>query len=405
MKPENFKDHPVFEKLEQLHARLQEQELKEKIEIERFNFFDTVCNFIKVRLKLSIPVLVLDKELNELASEIASGLSEINNYIGNNNTGHLNNATNHFNSAINRIRNFPLMISETSYDFLTVVADFQSILNEKYVHNEKENEKRKAEINELSKQLDTKRNEIDKLTKLLAQKEAEIQSINNSFKTELSSIKSTAVQAFERDREKYKKEFETDRATYDKQIEEQIKSIINQTTNLVKELNTKLEESKKLVNIIGNVGFTGNYQKLANHHRKQANIWRIIAVLFMIVLSGSLIYTIWQITGEQFEWEVSLVRVIAFSALLYPATYTAKEAAKHRRLENANRKSELDLASINAFIEILPDQKKQEIKEKLVDKFFGNRDAEEDLKRANEDELSVSGFEKLIKALTAFVKK
>ena len=50
--------------------------------------------------------------------------------------------------------------------------------------------------------------------------------------------------------------------------------------------------------------------------------------------------------------------------------------------------------------------KKQEIKEKLVDKFFGNDNVDygEDNKKSS-DELSIGGFEKLIKALLPFIKK
>lgn len=125
----------------------------------------------------------------------------------------------------------------------------------------------------------------------------------------------------------------------------------------------------------------------------------------MSILSILLIYTIWHITGAQFDWKVALIRIVAFSVLLYPASYAAKEAAKHRKLENINRKSELDLASIHPFIEILPEEKKQIIKEKLVYKFFGNVDYETDIKKYSEDELSVGGFEKLIKALIPLFRK
>ena len=125
----------------------------------------------------------------------------------------------------------------------------------------------------------------------------------------------------------------------------------------------------------------------------------------MTVLSVLLIYTIQHITGTEFDWKVALIRVIAFSALLYPATYAAKEAGKHRRMENANRKSELDLASINPFIEILPETKKQEIKEKLVDKFFGNSNFDSEDSKKGDDEFSISGFEKLIKTLLPFINK
>jgi hypothetical protein len=442
MKTENFENHPLFEKLEQLNSTLQNDEIKGKISIDYYAFYETVYNYIKDRLKLTIPILVQEAEMNSLVSELDTGLSQINSFIGNNNAGHLDNANNNFNSALNRIRNFPLPFAKNDFNFSKVIATFEKTVAEKYKILEDENEKLKTELKDFENQLASNKIEIENLSKLLSQKELEIQNLNSSFQTEFNNIKNTAVQTFEQDRktfrteietdrkaftqernafrieidaekkafqqerEAYKKEFDSDRKTYQLEIEKHKELITTETSELINELKNKLEESKNLVNVIGNVGVTGNYQNIANHHRKQANIWRIVAVLFMSILSILLIYTIWHLTGTEFDWKVALIRVIAFSALLYPATYAAKEAGKHRRMENINRKSELDLASINPFIEILPENKKQEIKEKLVDKFFGNdiSDYGEDNKKDN-DELSIGGFEKLIKALLPFIRK
>jgi hypothetical protein len=126
----------------------------------------------------------------------------------------------------------------------------------------------------------------------------------------------------------------------------------------------------------------------------------------MVVLIGLLILAIYHITGGDFNWKVAIVRIVAFSALLYPATYAARESGKHRRLENLNRKYELDLASINPFIEILPEEKKQEIKEKMVEKFFGNNEGL-DIKevKTKDDEVSINAVEKLVKVFLPFLNK
>lgn len=405
MKTENYENHQLFEKLEQLNSRLQDDEIKEKIEIDYFAFYETAYNYIKDRLKLTIPILVQEAEMNALSSELETGLSQINAFVGNHNVGHLNNANNNFNSALNRIRNFPLPFAKNDFNFSKSISNFEKIVTEKYRNLEEENERLNSELQGFENKLKNNEVEIDNLSKLLTQKESEIQNINSSFQTEFNNIKSTAVQSFEQERKAFRKEIDSDRETYQLEIEKHKAAITTETSELISELQQKLEESKKLVNVIGNVGVTGNYQIIANHHRKQANIWRIIAVIFMTILSVLLIYTIWHITGTEFDWKVALIRVIAFSALLYPATYAAKEAGKHRRMENVNRKSELDLASINPFIEILPENKKQEIKEKLVDKFFGNSNFDgEDTKKGGDD-FSISGFEKLIKTLLPFINK
>lgn len=432
---EKFSEHIVFEKLEQIKNRLQENEVREKIQLEFLSFYDSAIEYISERINSTIPVLVQEAELNALANEIEAGLGQINNFIGNNNQGHLTNANNNLNSALNRARNFPLPVSKSKYNFSKEIANFEKTVSEKYTELAKENKAFEERLTQLKTSIESKQQELNSLNQLLAQKQTEITNLTNTYTTDYNNIKSTANQQFEQEKAKFRQEFNTEkqsfvtekdalqkefnterealkkeltteRETYKKQIDTLRENISTETEDLVKELEIKLAESKKLVNIIGNVGATGNYQIIADYHKGQANLWRWIALFFMVLLTGLLIYTIYHVTGTSFNWQVTIVRIVAFSVLLYPATYAARESSKHRRLENLNRKSELDIASINPFIEILPEEKKQAIKERMVEKFFGNsKDLETEDKKDNSEELTVSGFERLIKALIPFLKK
>jgi len=424
MKPESFNENKVFDKLEQIKNRLQEDEVREKIELDWLSFYDSFVEYISERLKVTVPILVKEAELNALASELEAGLVQINNFLGNNNSGHLTNANNNFNAALNRIRNFPLPIPKGKYNFSKEIANFEKVLSQKYKLVEQENKNYEKRLTQLNSVIESKQQKIDEINNLLVQKQNEITNLTTRYKSDYNNIKTTANQQFEQVKTKFRQEFdaekqtflnekqvlreefEAERETYKKEITELKESISNDTTDLIKELERKLEESKKLVNVIGNIGATGNYQKIADYHKEQANIWRWIALLFMVLLTGLLIFTIYHITGGDFNWKVAIVRIVAFSALLYPATYASKESGKHRKLENINRKSELDIASISPFIEILPEEKKQEIKEKMVEKFFGNNNGLDlDNKTSKNDELSVSGIEKLLKAFIPFLNK
>lgn len=126
----------------------------------------------------------------------------------------------------------------------------------------------------------------------------------------------------------------------------------------------------------------------------------------MIGLSGILIYTIWDISGDNFDWIKSLIRIVAAAALSYPATYAARESSKHRKLEIFNRKAELELTAINPFIELLPELKKQEIKEKLVEKYFGNHGTLiNDLDDKKDQDVSIGTVERIIKTVLPFINK
>lgn len=416
MTSSEFENHPVFEKLEQIIIRISEKKVREKIELEKLNFYDSSCKYIKDRIKLTIPVLVPIAELNTISLELENGFAQINAFIGNNNIGHLNNADANINSAMTRIRNLPIPFSKSDFNFTKVISNFEEIVTAKQKQIETENNALKGELESIKLDLVAKQNEIKQVSDLLVAKTNEINNLTSTFQTDHNNIKSTANQNYDADRKTFRSEITTDRNTFQseitkdreifrKEFDDRILLINNDTSGLVSDINTKLDEAKKLVNVIGNVGITGNYQLIASYHKSSANTWRYIAIFFMTVLSALLIYTIWDIKGANYDWTKSLIRVIAAAALSYPATYAARESSKHRKWETLNRRLELELASIGPFIEILPEDKKQEIKAKLVEKYFGNNNAETEKEDKIDDELSIGGFEKILKAIIPFLKK
>ncbi|RRO11751.1 hypothetical protein [Flavobacteriaceae bacterium 14752] len=404
MKSENFENHVLFDKLNALEELLSDQKSEEKIDLENLSYYQTVYSYINQRVKLTIPDLVLKAEFDNLSNEINAGITQINQFLGNNNNGHLTNATNNFNTALSRAKNLPIPVSKADFNFSKKIANFENTAKKKYASLEKEKEDLKKEIDAFRKDLTNKETEIQRLLKLIEGKEAEIQNLNSTFQTNFNNIKSEQKQSFENDKKTYRSEIDKSKELFRKEIDELKSGIDTDSSKLVEDLEAKLEEAKKIVNVIGNVGVTGNYQIIANEHKQSANFWRWVAIGFMAVFSGLLIWTLIDLSADGFDWTKSLIRLIAAAALSYPATYAAKESTKHRKLETLNRTAELELASVDTFIEMLDLPKKQAIKEKLVDKYFGN-DRSGILGNDKEnEELSVSGLERIIKSLSNFGK-
>ncbi|XRE42540.1 hypothetical protein ACIVBQ_000744 [Tenacibaculum discolor] len=399
MTSESFEKHSIFDRLSSLEEILSNEELKEKIDLEKLSFFQTVFSYINQRVKLTIPDLVQQAELDALSNELNAGITQINSFSGNNNVGHLNNATNNFNAAINRVKGLPIPVAKTDFNFSRKIADFEKTAKGKYKSLEKEKDELKSEIESFKTDLTNKEAEIQRLLKLIEGKEAEIQNLNSTFQTNFNNIKSEHNQNFENDKKTYRTEIDKAKETFREEIDELKDSIDTDTTKIVEELNKKLTEAKTLVNLIGNVGVTGNYQNIANSHKKSADFWRVMAIVFMSVFSILLVWTIIDLSSEGFDWTKSLIRIIAAAALSYPATYAARESSKHRKLETINRNAELELASINPFIEGLADDKKQVIKEKLVEKYFGNNNNNDFLDTKEAEGLSIPAFEKLLNAI------
>ncbi|TYB72674.1 hypothetical protein ES676_10900 [Bizionia saleffrena] len=406
MTPTEFENHQVFEKLEQIESRIKEKELRELIGVDSLNFFDTATSYFRDRLKLTIPSIVQDTELSTISTELENSLAQINAFVGNKNQGHITNATNHLYTAINRVRNLPLPFSKNDFNFSKNIANFEKIIKEKYSELEEENKILKKEFLALTEKLKTTDTDLETINSLLNQKELELQNLNNTFQTNFDSIKATATQNYEQDRTSFRVEFDTSKKALIDEVEKLKTEINTGTDQIIKDLETKLEEAKKIVGVVSDKAVTGNYQIIANSHKKTADVFRIIAIILMIGLSGILIFTIWDISGDNYDWTKSLIRILAAAALSYPATYAARESSKHRKLEILNRKAELELTAINPFIELLPEEKKQEIKEKLVDKYFGNHGTSlNDLDDKKDEDVSIGTIERIIKTLLPFINK
>ena len=416
MQPENFTNHIVFEKLEQLKQALLEEKAKEKMGVEHFSFFDTARLYILDRLKLTIPVLVQETELANLASEIEQGTVQINTFWGNENIGHITNAINNYNSAINRVRSFPMPLSKGDFDFSKVIASFQKNIEQAYKSIENKNKELQESLKTTQQDLENKNTQIIALQQQLANKETEIQNVLTSYNTEFETIKTNNNTTFETEKKKFNDNIEADRKTfkelidtdkeaYKKEYEKQKADLEKQTADTITDLQSKLEDAKRIVDIVGNIGVTGNYQKIAEQHKKSANNFRLIALGFMVVMSGLLIYSIIDLSNADFNLYKSLVRILAASVLTYPAVYASRESTKHRNLETHNRNLELELASIGPFIELLPETKKEAIKEELVKKYFGQQSNFHSAKKDDNDDVSINGLEKILKAILPFIKK
>jgi hypothetical protein len=405
MNPSDFKQHPVFDRLSDLKKSLQTKTARENISLDNLNYLQTSMNYIFERLNSSIPILIQDSEINAIAQDLTNEQGQINAFLGNLNPGHLVNAINNANSCLLKVRNLPYVAVHGKYDFSKVLSDFDGLVKTKLDFLNKENKSLKNQITSLGKDLEKSNQDLKRLSNALNQKEKEIQNLNNNFQTDFKNFKSNSNQTIETDRLTFRKEVDKDKEKYRKEIDEKIESLESSSAKIISELKLKLKDARKLVNVIGNVGATGNFQLLANYHNKEANKWRIVAISFMALLSLILIFTIWDIHVGDFDWVKSVVRIFAAGILSYPATYAAQESSKHRKQENYNRKIELELASINPFIEILEEPKKQMIKEKLVDKYFGNNNTLDNKEDLQDSTISLNAVEKIIKNIGNIINK
>ncbi|MBV6823865.1 hypothetical protein [Pseudomonas sp. PD9R] len=170
-------------------------------------------------------------------------------------------------------------------------------------------------------------------------------------------------------------------ATFDTSIQAQHNFAKNEldiqaiaASKTLEDLNVFKEQAAKIVQVVGNIGVTGNYQRIATSEGESANFWRWITVAIFgtgIALAMATFYKFWHEPFSQDTAVSVLIRLFYAIVITSPAIYTARESARHRTNADRARQTELELASIGPFIELLPEESKVAIRTGLTSSYFG----------------------------------
>jgi ABC-type multidrug transport system fused ATPase/permease subunit len=252
---------------------------------------------------------------------------------------------------------------------------------------------------QIQNEVDNFLRKIDEAIDKIKNKETELESFSQKLKT-IEDNYNTLNDNIQQTITLFNNDYNNLKSNVNDDFKSEKEKLIQQSSTIIKELNTKLEEAKNLVNAIGNEGVSHSYKEAAEHHKKQANLFRWISLSIMILAAIYLAIVIFGLTSQSFDWKISIIRVLSVSLFIYPAQYAANQSNKHRELENYNRKMELDLAAINPFIELLDEPKKKEIKEKLVERYFKPLEIEK-----NKDEVPLTTYERIVNTISELIKK
>lgn len=279
----------------------------------------------------------------------------------------------------------------------------------------------RAKRDALSKQFDEFARNISKHENRLAEHEKAIDSQKNRIDNIVSQFQEQFSQAEERRRVEFEKTA-SERTNVFNSFKESVESQLvqffakgeqehselrialdDQAKNIIAVLNEKKKQASDLVNVIGNIGTTGQYDNHALSDRRSADRWRLVAIAFMFALVAAAVLTVTlAYRTQQADWRMTLVRAFTTVTFAIPAFYAARESQKHRRMEHRYRKMQLELASLDPFLEKLPEEKRHALKAELTEKFFGQP---EPLEKEEEPVTAVTLFGLLKMVLQNLTKK
>ncbi|WP_142396270.1 coiled-coil domain-containing protein [Bacillus atrophaeus] len=404
--------------------KIEYKDLPDKLQIPSLERVNETLTFLKDSLDRVYPSLVSINTLNNLQSHLSNIRSYINSYISNHNQTYLNNAISQIEGLLPYLPQ--LNIIRTSDDIESIKStaiSFKKSIGQHLSHLEKDATETKAalsksteKVQELADAVDKQKTRVDTVISDFHNQFLSAQtSRNNEFNNFIKSSEERNQETFEELVTKQEEIFSELNDKYTQKIDDQEKSFIDLVENLKSEIQTQLDEikdmNKQAEKILGTMGVKAlaqGYQRIANRESKKATLWNSISIISIIGVLYFGYEFIIKHSGEM-SWQSTISRLVLTGVGVTLFTYCAKQATNHRNEETRNRKIELELASLDPYLKDFEPDKQKEVKQTLVDKYFGvdntNATSQQDLSPSQQKAInSLMSNPEFINTLTETVK-
>lgn len=370
-----YSAHAIHSTLKQLLALQDDEELTKgrlTLSDDQGWQFDRVFELARIvadHLANTPATLTSMASLNNINSYCQQVFNELSHFRANKNPGHVANASAHADNIIPQLAGFAGSSTRITEDGLKkIIDDLRTRSN--------------SAIKTLVQEKDLLASQIGNFKKLIAEQEQKINELTAAVETQKKEAVAVAAEVraeYNKTEAELRSEFDNSLTSLKTGFTTMETSVKKSADEVLTELQRKETEAKRIVQVVGNVGVTGNYQNTAATEAKTANTLRwmtigffgagvFIAVVVLIAHLFPNLSPVQIVAGN--PWELAL-RLLTALAIATPAFYTARESARHRTNSDRAKQRELELASLGPFIELLPKETKEQIVTKLTDRYFG----------------------------------
>jgi hypothetical protein len=430
---ERFKNHPIWNHLENLGPAIDDALKREGIEpqsTESLARLKAVLAFTGRRLAGADPFLLHFGTLDNLSNQFQSIMQEVQNFTANGSTGHITNANTNADAALNNLAQLNVLL--TTEDFIaakeaaeTYRNGLDNVLSELRKSSgqlQKDLDALKARTVELTAEINKEKERLgtvstDFQTKFVTDQESRSKEFSTAQKdlqdqytallTEFKQLSSDYQANFLADQESrstgftksqkeqleqfstlisdFKEKLSTQNSDFVKQgaaialahqkeLEALKVEFVETATKLRDEMDVQKTEVEKLVGVIGNLGVTSGYLNTANEAKTTLRVWQGITVVALVGLIVIAIVAFLPAIGGTFSWGSFAGRVFISLTFGVLAAYAASQADKYQKVERQNRRLALELEAIGPFIAPLPTEKQEEFRMTIGERSFGHGD-------------------------------
>lgn len=306
------------------------------------------------------------------------------------NVSQLQNANTSVDEVLNVLRPVDLLPPAEMTQALTEAASaFERRLIDEIEGLRKKAQQVETQLASLTGLTQTATSDVETLRQTIEQQKGRLDQSIAEFQRQFSQSEATRAAEFAAASQRSAAEFSKQKADFDTQANDAATIRATEWS----EFNGKIESANKefmdffskrqgevnaIFGAIGSASLSGHFAQTADADKRAANLLRWIALALMaamIAVGGVSFYQSFE--HPDVDWKIFLFRLGTVFVIAIPAVYAAQESSKHRRCEQQNRKLQVELASIDAYLVQLPEAKRHELKEKLTEKFFGQPDSPE----------------------------
>jgi len=357
--------HPVHERLAELEGLLKQAKGIEvaQSDVDTASVIErslSVVRFTRKRLSAADPSLISWQLLDNMRNSLDQAKAQVTQFVSNNNAGHLkNNARPHFDSIAQQCASIPIRLTKGEVEELSEAAgEFRNYVSALM-----------SSVSDEKSAVDQRLSETSEGLEAAGEKLASLKHQVDAQEGRVSELVDAQKQAFSAEETERRQTFEEEKNGLLAQFQESARAVVD-------ELESDKRKAAEIVQMIGSIGLTGNYQRIANKEARAANLLRAGAILFMVALAGLIVSMAFWAFPNGVPLQAYVFRFVSAAILAVPAGYLAFESARHRKIEIRMRRIQLELATLEPFLRELDTETSRRLREELAKKYFG-RDADE----------------------------
>lgn len=338
--------------------------------------------------------LVTPLMLDGIMSPMTNAVAEIRAYLGDSAATRLETANTYADQILDEIGRWPYPRTAEDLDGLRERAtSFRASVGQLLRHIGAEAEAVKGQVEGLTTTLDEIRSEAGTATSSIQQQalekveeasarvvelgatvdaqKARLDAAIATYQQQFSDAEAARAQRFEASAKEQQTNVAAVLATLKDEAEATQAGLAEQAEDALADLRKQAEEAKTLAVALGAIGVSGGHGQYAKEQKTSADFWRwvsVFALVGLVVLAAGVLLTLPE-TGIQ--WERFVAKLLISGPLIALAGYAANQSGKHRRAERESRKVDLDLAALELYLALFPPEKRDEIKEQIGLRVFG----------------------------------